>query len=113
MIMEIREFGHQRHENGMHDTFVGSAEYSMPRLMTMQQTAQYLQLSMSSIKKMSANKVIPVYKPTNGRVYFKEQDVLAYVESGRKSSIGEIRSETLQALSSSTRRRGRMQKFAA
>jgi hypothetical protein len=52
--------------------------------MGMKEAAEFLQLSISSMQKLSARRTIPVYKPSNGKVYFKRDDLLNYLNTGRQ-----------------------------
>lgn len=54
------------------------------------ESARFLKVSVSTMEKISANRLIPVYKPSGGRVYFKKQDLIMHIESGRLRSRQEI-----------------------
>jgi hypothetical protein len=51
----------------------------------MKEAAIFLKLSISAMQKISAKKVIPVYKPNNGKVYFKKSDLLNYLQCGKQA----------------------------
>lgn len=51
--------------------------------LTMKDAALYLKCSESTIQKLSASGRIPKYKPTNGRVYFKKEDLNRFIEQGK------------------------------
>lgn len=65
--------------------------------------ARFLFVSVSKLQKLSAKRVIPVYKPTNGKVYFKKQDLIDFIESGRQKSIYEIESEAIKEMVNNSR----------
>jgi excisionase family DNA binding protein len=61
----------------------------------LKEAADFLKISLSTMQKISANRLLPVYKPGNGKVYFLKQDLINYIEAGRKKSIEEIKQEVL------------------
>ncbi len=63
--------------------------FNEDRFLSMEEAARVLQISQSSMEKISASNKIPRYKPGK-RVFFKESDLLAYMNSSRISSIDEI-----------------------
>ncbi len=67
------------------------------------EAARFLSVSISKLQKMSAKRIIPVYKPTGGKVYFKKQDLIDYIESGRQKSIYEVESEAIREMANNTR----------
>ncbi|HEV7331983.1 MAG TPA: helix-turn-helix domain-containing protein [Flavisolibacter sp.] len=68
------------------------------RFLGLKESAQYLGLSPSSMQKISANRLIPVYKPKGGKVYFLLDDLDQYVLSGRLKSRFEIEAEVAASL---------------
>lgn len=63
--------------------------------MTVQATADYLGVSTSTVYKYSMRGVLPCYRPTGGRLYFKVEDLREWVIAGRKSSEAELRAKAL------------------
>ena len=61
---------------------------------SLKEAAGFLKISKSKMQKMSASRVLPVYKP-DGKVFFKIQDLKDYMESGRQQSIREIVQESI------------------
>ena len=61
--------------------------------MTVSDVAEYLGIKPSYVYKMTHNREIPCYKPGGKMVYFKREDVDAWVLSNRVASADEIRSE--------------------
>ncbi len=68
--------------------------------LSMEDAARFLLVSKSKIQKMSASRIIPVYKPSGGKVYFKRQDLIDYIDSGKQMSINEICDEALSKMRS-------------
>ena len=58
--------------------------------LSLSEAAGFLKISVSKMQKMSASRLIPVYKPSNGKVYFLKDDLVVYITAGRKSSKEEI-----------------------
>lgn len=63
-------------------------------MLTVEQAAKFLDLSVSRIYKMSHHREIPVYKPSGKKSYFKRQDLLDYKLRNRVASTVEIEQET-------------------
>lgn len=61
------------------------------KLLTSKEAAQYLGISLSFLRKMMMNRVIPMYKPNGKLCYFDPADLDAYLTSVRISSQNEIR----------------------
>ncbi|WP_179416195.1 helix-turn-helix domain-containing protein [Mucilaginibacter sp. E4BP6] len=72
----------------------------MKEFLSVADLCDVLNISKSTVHKMSSNGVIPVYKPPGSKlIYFKGSDVLAHLENGRIPSKSEIQSQTLLELS--------------
>jgi len=80
------------------DQIVADIQY-----LDLRSAARFMFVSVSKLQKLSAKRVIPVYKPTNGKVYFKKQDLIDFIESGRQKSIYEIESEAIKAMANNAR----------
>ena len=50
----------------------------------------FLDLSASTLYKMTHKRIIPFFKPSNKRIYFKKQDLFNYMLSNRQSTIDEM-----------------------
>jgi excisionase family DNA binding protein len=61
-------------------------------LLTIQQTAELLNLSVPTIYGLVHRRAIPVMKRTK-RLYFSRQSIMDYIKSGRRKSIFEITAE--------------------
>jgi excisionase family DNA binding protein len=62
----------------------------MKEVLTFNEAKEFMGVSKSTLYKMSANRIIPIYKPTGGRIYFKREDLLAYMQKNRLMSQEEI-----------------------
>jgi predicted HTH domain antitoxin len=58
------------------------AEFPPRKFLELNQAAEYLSLSKSAMQKISAKRIIPVYKPTNGKVYFLIRDLNDFIDRG-------------------------------
>lgn len=47
--------------------------------MTTAEACKYMQISKSTLYKMTMNREIVFYKPTGGRIYFKKEDLDAFL----------------------------------
>ena len=64
------------------------------KLLTSKEAAQYLGISLSFLRKMMMNRIIPMYKPNGKLCYFDPSDLDAYLTSVRIASQDEIRERT-------------------
>ena len=60
------------------------------KVLTFAETANYMGISKSALYKITMNRTIPHYKPNNKMIYFKLEDVEAYLLSVRIESKTEI-----------------------
>lgn len=60
-----------------------------PDLLTVQQAAEFLSLSVPTIYAKISNKELPCMKRAK-RVYFSREDLMTYLRAGRKRTIAEI-----------------------
>lgn len=61
------------------------------KLLTSKEAAKYLGISLSFLRKMMMNRIIPMYKPNGKLCYFDPADLDAYLTSVRISSKDEIK----------------------
>jgi len=61
--------------------------------LTVTDAAAYLQISKSSLYKLTMKRSLPFYQPNGGKVYFKEEDLINYIESSRVKTQQEIEYE--------------------
>ena len=64
-------------------------------LLTIQQTAELLNLSVPTIYGLVSRKAIPVMKKSK-RLYFSKQSIIDWIKSGRRKTISEISAEADQ-----------------
>ena len=60
------------------------------KLLTSKEAAKYLGISLSYLRKLMMNRVIPMYKPNGKLCYFEPVDLDAYLTSVRIASQDEI-----------------------
>jgi len=65
--------------------------YMERKLLTSKEAAKYLGISLSFLRKMMMNRIIPMYKPNGKLCYFDPADLDAYLTSVRIASQDEIR----------------------
>jgi excisionase family DNA binding protein len=58
----------------------------MPEAMTSTEAAAYLRISLGYLYRLSFLKKIPVYKPTNGKLFFKKTDLDAFLFRNRQDA---------------------------
>lgn len=74
-------------------------------MLTLDETASFMGVSRSTLYKMSHNRDLPVYKPTGGRLYFKKDDLIKYMQSNRVMSKQEIEREAINYLATQSSKR--------
>jgi hypothetical protein len=60
----------------------------------MKGAAKFLMISLSKMQKLSAERVFPVFKPNNGKTYFKRDDLIKYLETSKIKSHEEVLKES-------------------
>lgn len=68
-------------------------------ILTLDETADYLNLSKSALYKMTSKKEIPFYNPGGKKIYFKKTEIESWVFSKKSDSIEEIDDEINSYLS--------------
>jgi excisionase family DNA binding protein len=63
----------------------------MNDILNFKQTCDYLQLSKSSLYKLTSKKEIPHYKPGGKRIYFKRSDLDEWITNGKVPTSEELR----------------------
>lgn len=61
--------------------------------LTLREACQYLGVTRASLYCMTSRKQIPHYKPNGKSLFFKESDLVAWIESKRVKTADEIESE--------------------
>ncbi|HTK19198.1 MAG TPA: helix-turn-helix domain-containing protein [Mucilaginibacter sp.] len=70
-------------------------------MLTVSEAAEFMNVSKSTLYKMSFNRDVPVYKPTGRRVYFKREDLVKHITHNRVMSRQEIEQEAINYLAQS------------
>jgi excisionase family DNA binding protein len=65
-------------------------ESQEPKPFTIQDAAEYLNVSKAYIYRLTSHHEVPFFKPNNKRVYFLKRDLDAWVMKRRSSSRSEI-----------------------
>lgn len=73
--------------------------------MNVRQTAEYLGFRPSYVYKLSHYRIIPFYKPTRKKLFFKKSDIDTWIMSKKKNSISEVKVEAQKYLRLYNRRR--------
>lgn len=68
-------------------------------ILTIEEVADYLNLSKSAIYKMTSRKELPFYNPGGKKIYFKRSDIENWVFSNKSSSVDEFENEISSYLS--------------
>lgn len=73
------------------------------KLLNSREAADYLGISLSYLRKMMMNRVIPMYKPNGKLCYFDPDDLDAYMTSVRISSQAELDAEAYKFIRNNRR----------
>lgn len=73
------------------------------QLLTIQQAAEFLNLSVPTLYTKVHNAEIPVYKKTK-RLYFSKQELTDWIKAGRKKTTSEIAAEAEQYVNGKKKR---------
>jgi len=68
------------------------AQPESDQLLTIQQAAEFLKLSVPTIYGLVSRSAIPVSKKTK-RLYFSRQELTTYIKEGRRKTVSEIEAE--------------------
>ncbi|MCQ2189637.1 MAG: helix-turn-helix domain-containing protein [Paludibacteraceae bacterium] len=66
--------------------------------LTFAETCKYLGVTRASLYNMTSRKQIPHYKPNGKSLFFKESDLVAWIESKRVKTADEIESEAVNLI---------------
>lgn len=104
-ISEIRELFRQELEtyftrNGSSN----SSSISNDELLTIQQAAEIIKVSVPTIYGLVQKAKIPVCKKGK-RLYFSKDEITQWIRLGRKKTVGEIEKEALEFVNGSKKRR--------
>ena len=67
-------------------------------ILSLEETASFLDCSKSVVYNYVRDRLIPYFKPSNRKIYFKKTDLIKWIETGRRSSIDEIQSDSFNYL---------------
>lgn len=59
---------------------------------TMDEAAEYLGLSKSTMYKLNQSRAIPYYQPNGKTIYYDRADIIAYARTNRVASMSELHS---------------------
>ncbi len=71
------------------------SENTFNPMLSVNEAATYLGISLSLMYKLTYRRALPVYKPSGGKVYLKREDLLAYMTKNRLMSQDEIEQEAI------------------
>lgn len=75
-------------------------QYALTKeILTLEESADYLQLSKSALYKMTSKKEIPFYNPGGKKIYFKKLELDNWVLSNKSNGIDEVDDEISSYLS--------------
>ena len=78
-------------------------QISTDRLFTTQQAAAFLHTKVGTLYQWVHKRQIPFFK--RGRLYFREQELQQWIQSGRRQTVEEIQAEAIASLSNRTKER--------
>lgn len=103
-IPEIRQLFRQELENYFASNKQSNTNQpEADQLLTIQQAAEFLNLSVPTLYTKVHNAEIPVYKKTK-RLYFSKQELTDWIKAGRKKTTSEIAAEAEQYVNGKKKR---------
>ncbi len=72
-----------------------AAETPLKTMLTINESAEYLGVCLSSMYKLTHRRELPIYKPSGGKVYIKCDDLVTYMTKNRLMSQNEIEKEAI------------------
>ncbi|MCF7912274.1 MAG: helix-turn-helix domain-containing protein [Candidatus Cloacimonetes bacterium] len=63
---------------------------------TLERAAEILGLSPGTMYQYTHRRIIPFYKPNGRMIYFKVSELMEFIESSRRSSVDEIKSQAVE-----------------
>ena len=58
--------------------------------LNLKEAAAFLDIAVSSLYKLTMRGIIPSYRPSGGKVYFKKEELEAWIFGNRRSSRAEL-----------------------
>lgn len=74
-------------------------------MLTVDEVAEFMGISKSTLYKMSHTRELPIYKPTGKKLYFEKKDVVEYLKRNRQMSQEEIEQEAINYITRSPAKR--------
>jgi len=71
---------------------------SMPKLMGIAEAAEYTKYTVRYLYKLTSERRIPFYKPMGGRIFFKQEDLNAFMMRGRIAADYELEAEAIECI---------------
>jgi excisionase family DNA binding protein len=68
------------------------------QVLNFQETAQFLEISHSHLYKLTSTNVVPFYKPTGKKLYFKRDELEKFLLQNRSTTVDEIETQTANYL---------------
>jgi excisionase family DNA binding protein len=81
------------------------AEDQLKQMLTTNEAAEYMGVSLSTMYKLTHRRELPVYKPAGGKVYLKREDINTYLSKHRLMSQAEIEQEAINYVIKNPRKR--------
>jgi excisionase family DNA binding protein len=81
------------------------ADDQLKQMLTTNEAAVYMGVSLSTMYKMTHRRELPVYKPSGGKVYLKREDINTYLSKHRLMSQAEIEQEAINYVIKNPRKR--------
>ena len=73
--------------------------YVVKDILSFQEAVAYLDLSESSLYKLTSDSKITFFKPNGGKIYFKKSDLNAWMLKNEFKSTGELENDILSKMS--------------
>lgn len=77
----------------------------LKQMLTTNEAAKYMGVSLSTMYKLTHRRELPVYKPSGGKVYLKREDINTYLSKHRLMSQAEIEQEAINYVIKNPRKR--------
>jgi excisionase family DNA binding protein len=68
------------------------------QVLNFQDTALFLEISHSHLYKLTSTNVVPFYKPTGKKLYFKRDELEKFLLQNRSTTVDEIETQTANYL---------------
>jgi excisionase family DNA binding protein len=68
------------------------------QVLNFQETAMFLEISHSYLYKLTSTNVVPFYKPTGKKLYFRRDELEKFLLQNRSTTVDEIETQTANYL---------------